>query len=35
MTAEFFENKMVLISIIVSLCIVVLFLGLKIAGVFG
>jgi hypothetical protein len=35
MISEFFENKMVLISIIVSLCIVVLFLGLKMAGIFG
>jgi hypothetical protein len=35
MISEFFENKMVLISIIIALCIVVLFLGLKMAGVFG
>jgi hypothetical protein len=35
MISEFFENKMVLISIIVSLCIVVLFLGLKMTGIFG
>ena len=35
MISEFFENKMVLISIIVSLCVVVLFLGLKMTGIFG
>jgi hypothetical protein len=35
MISEFFENKMVLISIIISLCILVLFLGLKMAGIFG
>ena len=35
MISEFFENKMVLISIITALLIVVLFLGLKMAGIFG
>jgi hypothetical protein len=35
MISEFFENKMVLISIIVALCILSLFLGLRLAGVFG
>jgi hypothetical protein len=35
MISEFFENKMVLISIIVALLVVVLFLGLKMAGIFG
>ena len=35
MISEFFENKMVLISIIVSFCVVVLFLGLKMTGIFG
>ena len=35
MASEFFENKMVLISIIIALLIVVLFLGLKIGGIFG
>lgn len=35
MVSEFFENKMVLISIIVAMLIVVLFLGLKMAGIFG
>jgi preprotein translocase subunit SecG len=35
MISEFFENKMVLISIIVALLMVVLFLGLKMAGMFG
>jgi len=35
MISEFFENKMVLISIIVALMIIVLFLGLKIGGIFG
>jgi len=35
MISEFFENKMVVISIIVALCILSLFLGLKLAGVFG
>jgi hypothetical protein len=35
MISEFFENKMVLISIIVALLIIVLFLGLKIGGIFG
>jgi hypothetical protein len=35
MISEFFENKMVLISIIIALLIVILFLGLKMAGIFG
>ena len=35
MVSEFFENKMVLISIVIALLIVVLFLGLKMAGIFG
>jgi hypothetical protein len=35
MISEFFENKMVIISIIVALCILSLFLGLRLAGVFG
>jgi len=35
MISEFFENKMVLISIIAALCILSLFLGLRLAGVFG
>jgi hypothetical protein len=35
MISEFFENKMVLISIIIALSIVSLFLGLKLAGIFG
>ena len=35
MISEFFENKLVLISIIVALLIVILFLGLKMAGIFG
>lgn len=35
MVSEFFENKMVLISIIVAMLIVVLFLGLKMVGIFG
>jgi hypothetical protein len=35
MIAEFFENKFVYISIIVSLLIVIFFLSLKVAGVFG
>jgi hypothetical protein len=35
MTILFFENKFVLLSIIVSLLVVILFLGLKIGGVFG
>jgi hypothetical protein len=35
MISEFFENKMVLISIIIALLIVVLFLGLKMGGIFG
>jgi hypothetical protein len=30
-----FENKMVLISIIVAVCVLVLFLGLKLGGIFG
>jgi hypothetical protein len=35
MISEFFENKMVLISIIIALLIVVLFLGLRMGGIFG
>ena len=35
MISEFFENKMVLISIIVALCILSLFLGLRLTGIFG
>lgn len=35
MVSEFFENKMVLISIIVAMLIVVLVLGLKMVGIFG
>jgi hypothetical protein len=35
MTILFFENKFVLLSIIVSLLVVILFLGLKMGGVFG
>jgi hypothetical protein len=35
MISDFFENKMVLISIIIALLIVVLFLGLKMGGIFG
>jgi hypothetical protein len=35
MISEFFENKTVLISIIVALCILSLFLGLRLTGIFG
>ena len=35
MISEFFENKMVIISIIIALCILSLFLGLRLAGIFG
>lgn len=35
MVSEFFENKMVLISIIIAVSIVALFLGLKMGGIFG